>query len=404
MRLTFLLLMALSFTLTPVRAESLTVEAEGRGLIRNQDLESARHDALRDATQQAMLQAGAQISSTQTIEQGVLTVDNLQVRSLGSISNVRVLEEQVQGAMLMVRIQAEVGLEENCPNEGPGRHYRKSVAFAAFPLEHPLQANRGALHDVEQVLPRVLAETLGRQAHLHTLNASHLQAQPNPTTASTQQQHRGALTNSLQSFRDLDVQFIVSGVVRDIGMFDPEHNRSNNLLVDWYDQLDYLGSQHLRSFAVDIFIHDGFSGALLFNRSYRQAGLWNLDKQARTGFNSPAFIRTDYGRKVAQVIEKASQEIQRQLKCEPFRARIVETDQQSITFNAGSVAGIRPGDQLQVERRSMFYDPRGETHIRVEPTRNSLVVNEVYPLFSTGKIAEDTGARNIQQDDLVVAW
>ncbi len=398
---TFFLL--LTVTLSTV-AQAVTVEAEGRVVIHDQDIDAARREALRSASQQALLQAGAWVSSSQSVSQGVLSDDNLQVRSVGSLTNVRVIDEQVQGNLFVMKIRADVETEDSCQQSTAGASYVKSAAITAFPVQHPTQASLGDLHDASRGISKLISDSLSRRGSLRALNASHLAVNPAPDTAASYQQDNGSISDTLPVFRDMDVQFIVSGVIRDLNMFDPTRNTEGNYFGYLYDSLDYRGRQHMRNFGIEVFVHDGFTGALLFSRNYRTGGIWALPDHTSTGFGTAAFLNTDYGQQVNRLIGQISQDLDRKLKCEPFRARIVRTRRNSITFNAGSVAGIRPGDKLMVYRKSTFFDQQNQPHVRLEDTRNTLTVNEVHPLFSEGKIGSDTERGNIQQDDVLIAW
>ncbi len=384
-------------------AQALSVEAEGRALIRNQDLESARQEALRNASQQALLQAGAHVSSSQTINQGVLSVDNLRVRSVGNLTNIKVIDERVEGGLFILVIRADVEAEESC-QQGSGSNYLRSTAVAAFPIQDQTQANLGALHNAQQAISKLISDSLSQQGDLRAMNASHLSVHNSLSTASSQQLSHGPITETLDNFKDLDVQFVISGVIRDLNMYDPSRNTEGNYFKYLYDSADYRGRQHMRNFAVEVFIHDGFTGALLFNRSYREGGIWALEDHAKTGFGTAAFLNTDYGQKVNALVRNISKDLNKQLRCEPFRARVVRTKGNSITFNAGAIVGIRPGDKLTVYRKSTFYDQQNIPHVRLENSRHTLIVSEVHPLFSEGKLSADTEQENIQQDDVLLAW
>tara|TARA_R110001583_G_scaffold9697_1_gene45662 strand:+ start:789 stop:2015 length:1227 start_codon:yes stop_codon:yes gene_type:complete len=383
---------------------ALSIVAEGSALIHNQDLSSAKHQALRNASQQALLQAGAHISSAQTLDQGVIRIDNLRIRTLGSLSNVRVIDEQVKGERLWLRIRADVTTEQSCALGEAHTRYTKSAAIAAFPLLNRSQAALGNLYAAEQQLPNALTKALNSAGVLRAMNSSQLSVNPSPTTAASYQQDQGPITESLPSFRELDVQFIVSGVIRDLSPYDPTRHDEQAILKVLYDQFDFRGRQRLRNFAIDVFIHDGFTGTLLFSRSYRSAGYWDADDTDQVGFYTPAFLKTDYGQNVRTLLGQVSQEINQQLQCEPFRARIVRTQANQLTFNAGSVVGIQPGDQFRLLRKSIFYDTLDQSHVRLEDTQATVIVNEVQPRFSVANMDTNAVVLNIQQDDILMAW
>ena len=396
-----LLLLSSAFS---TQSLALSVVAEGSALIHNQDLASAKHQALRNASQQALLQAGAHISSTQTLNQGVIRIDNLHIRTLGSLSNVRVLEEQIRGDRVWIRMRADVTTTQNCSLGDAHTRYTKSAAIAAFPLLNRGQAALGNLYDAEQLLPYELTKVLNSDAVLRAMNASQLAVNPAPETAAAFQQDQGPISEALQNFRELDVQFIVSGVIRDLSPYDPSRHDEQEILKVLYDHFDFRGRQHLRNFAIDVFIHDGFTGTLLFSHSYRTAGFWDAKDVDAVGFFTPAFLKTDYGQNVRRLLGQVSQDLNQALQCEPFRARIVRTQANKLTFNAGSVVGIQPGDQFRLLRKSVFFNNLNQAHIRLEDTRTSVVVNEVQPRFSIANMDTNAVELNIQQDDVLMAW
>jgi hypothetical protein len=193
-------------------------------------------------------------------------------------------------------------------------------------------------------------------------------------------------------------------VIRDLRPYDPTRHDEQNVLKVLYDKADIRGRQHLRNFAIDVFIHDGFTGSLLFSRSYRTGGFWDAADNERVGFYTPAFLKTDYGQKVRSLLSQVSAEINQHLQCEPFRARIIRTQDNKLTFNAGSVTGIQPGDQFRLFRKSVFYDTLDQPQIRLEDTQTQVIVNEVQPRFSVANMAEEATELNIQKDDLLMAW
>jgi len=384
-------------------AQALTVEAEGRALIYNRDLDSARQHAINQAAQQALLQAGAYVSSRQRVQDGILMTDHLQVQMQGRLDRVRVLSESVEGDQLRVLIRAEVVTEETCAASFAGRRFRKSAAVAGFPLAEPQQASLGGLQQISSGLSAELSRRIAARDHLRTLNAAHLNLHPQLDSTGSRQGAGGELSDVLPALRDLDVQFVLSGVVRDLSLYQPGRDNEGNVLRVWHDQLDYRGSEHLRNFAVELFIHDGFTGALLFNRSYRVGGRWLTDHHQRTGFMTPAFLGTDYGQQVQALLETLANEVDEAIQCEPFSTRILSTEGNRVTFNTGSVTGVRPGDSLRVYRRSTLFDQHNRPHTRLEDTRATLVVNEVHPLFASGNLGQPAAELNIQQDDILMA-
>ncbi|RTE66932.1 hypothetical protein EH243_04865 [Amphritea opalescens] len=395
----------LLFSFLSLSLHAVTMEAEGSALIFNQDIDSARQAAIKNATQQASLQASAIVSSTQSINQGVLSIDNMQVSTLGMLSNIEVLDEKIQGRMLWVKVRADVDFEKGCPAGISGHGYQKSVAVTAFPLLYPQQANLGDLSNIQTELSHILSNQINQSSNLKALNAGMLNVQESAANAPTRQLSAGALTTVLGYTRQLDVQYIVSGVIRDMTMYDSSVTDPNrNFLVDLYNKIDYRSKRHLRSLALDLYIHDGFSGALLFSKQYATAGRWNLEPEARPRFASAEFWRQDYGQQTRTLINQVASDLNEELRCMPFSARITKSEDNLLWFNAGALAGIKVGDKLTVYRKSNFFTDNMRSHVQLTNTRKTMTVTEVQPMFAIGRLAEDGTIDNIQPDDVVIAW
>ena len=80
--------------LTSTAAFAVVVEAEGMAIIMNKDIVSAREAAIRDASQQASMQAAVYISSSQVVRDGILAIDNMQISTLGQVSDIEVVSEK----------------------------------------------------------------------------------------------------------------------------------------------------------------------------------------------------------------------------------------------------------------------------------------------------------------------
>jgi hypothetical protein len=381
-----------------------TVEAIGQAIVRKNDMGKAREEAIADAKQQASLQAAAFISSTQQIENGILEIDNMRISTLSSISNVEILEETMRGNTLHVHIRADVNIEEACENGNTGNSFRKNVAIAAFPMQYPAQGNLGGLKNIESIISAQISARLNKQPNIFALNAGNLRVHQDLNTAASRQLDDGTLTTMMDNTQQLDTQYIVSGVIRDLSMLSPNIVQEKNWLVDTYNRLDYKSDKHLRHFSVEIFIYDGFSGTLLEQMSYETQGMWNLQGNTRTGFATPAFLQTDYGQKVDQLLNNAAYDLSQSLRCLPFSARITRVEDSQIWINAGKSSGLRRGDRLTIYRKNMFYNPTGNSTTELINTRLSLTINDVQPTSASGSINVSASQENIQPDDIVMFW
>lgn len=389
--------------LLPGQASALAIEATGQAPYRADDPGLSRQQALQRAMEQASLQASAWLSSTRQARDGVLELDTLRLRSLGQVSNVRILDEQVADGLISVTILADVEIAEGCQDSHGRTAYRKSLAITRFPLQFPQEANDGALHDIEQGLPALLAYTLRQSSTFNALAVGQLNLVGDPQQAPVHVLPEGSLSTLLQHSEQHQVQYLVSGVIRRLAPHYPAGPRAGNLLVDLYRKVDPTRRYHQRDLVLDLFIHDGFSGALRHQQRYQLSADWNADPHARIGFDTPAFWQQPFGQELRAMIRAIGNDLQLQLTCEPFRARITRTRQREVWIDAGRLDGLKPGDRLSVYRRQTHYDDQLRPEYELINTEHSLTLTRVEPRLARGTLEVDSESLNIQRDDIVIA-
>ncbi|MHA7881517.1 MAG: flagellar assembly protein T N-terminal domain-containing protein [Saccharospirillum sp.] len=379
------------------------VDAEGTAEIRFNDENSARMRALRQAIEQASMQVSARVHSTQVMENGNLTVDYLRVNSAARVTDIHIMNEGREGNLYRVSITARVSSEEVCANV-MSNHYRKSVAVTGFAMEHPEQASMGHLGAVDRELAAFLVNGLNGMAGVQALNANSMTLYPNNSRAApTQLSPRMALTSAVDAAKSLGTQFVISGVVRDLAMENPDAPRARS----WDGLLSRVGiekASRTRHFVFDVFIHDGYSGALVFQSRYSTYGEWNEPRTARVGFATGKFFGTDYGQEVHLLLDQALSDIQQTIQCQPFMATITQVEGQRIYVDTGASSGLRPGDFLSVYRTSQQFDRQGGSFWQLSDTRLVAEVKQVQPHFAIAELAIGAERLNLQMDDLVMGW
>lgn len=87
------------------------IEAEGAGVVINNDLALARDNALNDALRKAVEQAVGTVISSETIVQNFEVInDSIYAKSQGYIQNYRIINENVSDSLYRVTIRASVSL------------------------------------------------------------------------------------------------------------------------------------------------------------------------------------------------------------------------------------------------------------------------------------------------------
>ena len=266
-------------------ADAFVVEVQGEAPIIG-SVNYARQQALEDAMRQASLRAEAHVVSTQLMTKGVMQQDDIQLKSQANIKNVEVLWEGAENGIYSVTIRADVKPIQMCQR---GNSLRKAVAVTGFGLVSPKQSSLGQLQNIEQDLARVFINTLNESGQMHALDASHIGLYENPAFAPSVQNQQRHLTTSIALAQNLGAQYIVSGIIRGL---DTLSTVANNVEPEesWLSLVGFTDEPTDRQFAVDVFVHDGFSGALIFSNSYATQGKWNLDRLANVRFASPELL------------------------------------------------------------------------------------------------------------------
>ncbi|GGY36398.1 hypothetical protein GCM10011297_06890 [Bacterioplanes sanyensis] len=380
--------------------QALSVEVVGRAEIGN-SVSYSRTMALEDAMQRASLRAGAQVSSTQLMSKGVVEQDDVRIASSSRLSNVEVLWEDQRDGLYEVAIKADVSPQAMCP--ASTQRYRKAIAVAGFGLANPTEASMGDLHNVEQALPRVLVNSLNDRGAIHAFDATRVSLYQNPRRAPSTETAQQRLTTSVALATQLGAQYVVSGVVRSLAMVGEagDYARQGD---SWLTLMGFDDDDRRRQFVVDVFVHDGLSGAMLFQRSYSTEGEWTAARTARPGFASPKFWQTPYGGEVRNLLSGVIDDIDEVLRCQPFMARIVKARGHRLHIEASAGAGIRPGDTFKVYRTGTFYNLDLEPRTELTDMATEVVVKQVQPQFVVAEMQLTAEHLAIQRDDMVIAW
>ncbi|WP_396587692.1 flagellar assembly protein T N-terminal domain-containing protein [Bermanella sp. R86510] len=380
---------------------AVEITAVGSAAVAN-DLVDSRDKAIRDALRQASLQMGGSIHSSQMLVDGLVTRDQVNLKSNGQFRHVRVLEEKIQQGIHEVRIRAEFFEGGQCEvNQGNG--YRKAIAVAGFALQNPEEAVLGGLANIEQRLSGVLANSINGRQRLHAMDSGHVLLFTSVDRAPSSQNNLQRLTNSVELAKELGAQFVVSGVIRDLGMINPNADMPSI----WDTPLSMVGlnrEKRLRNFVLDVYVHDGISGSLMFQNTYAASGEWNYNDRRRTGFATPVYWKSDFGEKTKALISKVVKDLNTNLGCQPYMAKIIDTKGEYIRLDTGGSVGMRPGDELTVFRTSTFYNLDQQGLTQLHDTKIKATITQVQPRFAVAKLEKTASRFAIQREDVVVAW
>jgi hypothetical protein len=379
--------------------QAVVLEGVGHATIHNDDVDSARQEARKSALRDVSLQYEARISSRDTMENGVVTESRLQVASSSRARSVKVVDEYRRGNLLRVTVRADMSDSGSC-QAGDAAGLRKRVAVTGFPMVYPDQARIGRIDDAGEILPQLLQADLRESGHLQVFGATTQRLFGDLLNAPTQQKFNNRLTNVIQVARELGVQFVVAGVIRDVGVSDPDAWGSS--VIDRMQRGLGAANQN-RRFVADLMVYDGFSGAPVYQERFATEARWDAGPGSSDGFGSAGFQETSYGRAVGGLMGDMASAVNNALACQPFITRITRVDGRKVTLGSGATAGLRPGDELKLYRSASFFDSPGATP-ELQDSRTTITLNNVHPEFSNGSIPVSGGLINIQRDDVAIVW
>ncbi|UTW00260.1 flagella assembly protein FlgT [Marinomonas rhizomae] len=396
----FVLIRLLAATLSILlccTAYARSVDAKGEAVIYDNDIADARYRATQQAIKQAVLESSSRVNVKDELYNGELE-SNLEIRSSGRVQQARIISEEQDGDFLTVIARVDVTPDSQC-STGPTNYYKKTIGITGFELQVPQQARLGELSNISRELPKDLANEINKKGYLRALTATNIAIYPDLINAPSSTNYDGSLTNVTRISEQLGVQYIMSGVIRDIGesyLRYPDDKNVKDLLDEGIDKE--------RNFVVDIYIYDGFSGALLFEHRYSEVGNWDVTDHARIGFGSAKFWTVHYGKVVEQALKESALDTSEQLRCQPFIANIFRTEGNRIHISAGSLAGIKQGDKFNVYRRYEVFNQLQSAQTQLNNANISVTIKQVQPNFSVGELVVDSHILNVQQQDVVIAW
>lgn len=391
-----------SLTTTYSKAPDARVLATGEAEIAYGDTAAARHRALRRAIENASLQVNARVQSTQVLENGALVIDHLRINSSAKVQNLQVVDEYERDGLYIVEIMAWVSPDQVCAT-GLSNGFRKSVAVTGFPMLNPQQSTLGHLGAVDRSFASHLVNSLNGLEGIQAMDANYMMLYPTVMNAPTSLNSENMLTKAVDAARHVGAQFIVSGVIRDLAMTDQDAPYAKA----WDSALKKVGlekAKRSRNFVFDLYVHDGYSGALVFQSRYSAEGVWNVKHHKKIGFGTAAFWATDYGKQVQKLVSQSIFDLQNTIQCQPFMATISKVDKNRIFVDTGASSGLRPGDELAIYRTLEKFDRNQNEFTQIADTKLMAVIKQVQPNFAIAELPIRVEQLNLQADDLVIAW
>ena len=353
MRLTCLL----ALMLAPM-AQALWYEAQGRATI-DGDIDRAREAATQDALRNAQLYAGMEISSSQRVDNGVLTEEQVSWNSSSNVRAMRLIDEIRDGNLLTVTIHADlVKGAESCENP---KQTRKRLTISRFDVAQPLHLQQGGLFSIGE------ASRTSMRLFLENSGSSTL-----------------SVVESGGAYR-------VDGSVIDAALID-----------DYGSAWNPWAEAPQRGLNLEIKLTDLTTEEVLLNQRFIGQAPWPFERTETVDPSTARYWRSTYGEMHRSLIEQAGSTIRQVLACRPLAGVVVHIRNQRLWLNLGQKDGIRVGQRLKLYKTRQFTEADGRLSTVLLPAPVTVVVAGVEPERSYVDMDDASALAGFQAGDRVI--
>ncbi len=371
-------------------AQASWYKTVGSAPIIDGDEEYARQMAVQDALKQAMLSAGASLSSIQSIHNGALTRDDFQIRANSEVRQYQLMTEETKDKRIFVTVRSFIVADRSgCV----GGLYAKDIAVIRFNWLNKDDARYGQIYQLDRVLSKQLFDRLGQQRQVfvaqHWLD-NNLNVYPGKL-----EQGDSRLSQQIQDIaQQTDSQYLILGTIADASVTPPKKNMIDNILPSsWF-------VDPLRKFTLQLYLFDGLTGQLLEKPFYQTQAHWTFDKDEIIDPANQIFWQSSYGMEISAVMNRATEEINARLQCQRPTARIIHIDGLDYHINLGKMNGLKIGDRFRILHKADYQDEYGATHTLRNAASGLMEVKKVYAENAVLRPLSQYVAGNIQLSDL----
>ena len=362
----------------------------GSAAIINNDEEYARQQAIQDALRQAMLKAGASVSSIQKLSNGALTRDDFQIRANSEVRQYQLLDEEIRDARIFVRVRSYILADRSGCSGGL---YAKDISLIRFNWQHKDDARYGQIYQLDRAVTRALFDRLGQQRQVFVTRSwldNNLGVEPGKI-----QQGDSDFARQIQALAvQTDSQYLIFGSIVDASLQQPDLGIADNIFPGaWF-------KTPLRRFTLQLYLYDGLTGQLLEQPFYQTQANWTFDKEAVVDPISQDFWQSSYGMEITSTLNRITEELKGRLQCERPTARIIRIDGLDYHINLGKTNGLKVGDRFRILHKADFTDVNGQEHALRNAAAGTMEVTKVYPENAVLRPLSQYAAGNIQVSDL----
>lgn len=331
----------------PFTANADWYEAEGSALL-SQGMETARQQALEQALTEALLQAGASITTVQSVTNGTLSDQQLDIAAQGELMDYVIINERRAQGRLWLTLRADIWPNPQQVQAQCASRYRPGISLTSFELQHPTQGSIGQVYELGNAASARLAQHLAPSVNLMTQLPYQLATDGQLPRSQGLRKGSDVLAQKQQS------RLLLSGVLNDISMEDGNW-------IEWYKK------EQPRQFALSITLEDSFTGERLVQQQYRVAAPWSFKKHDRVSVQQQSFWQSPYGAAADQLLQRIARDVINAQSCMKAIGHILQYADEGILMDLGREAGIQPGDRFTlIHRRQLQPGYYSETSSKAQ--------------------------------------
>jgi hypothetical protein len=357
-----------------VTSVNRAITVQGQAPIINGAKLLARKQAFRDAIRNASLEVGSGFSSE------------------ALLGSTKVVDEWVADGVYHVQVLAVLSEGQVCNSP-----YRKRLLATGFPSVTSGQISANESRDLHSGIPREIMNIMMERGSLIGSNETHtiLYSQPDMAPEILDQTSYGE-SIVVQIAEEHEAQFVLSGVIRDLEIESTEYVRGSGVFSRIKSLMrDFVAR---RGVGIDVYIHDGISGALIFQHRYTDSVIGDVWVPAGYTVGSERFKGTPTGHKISKIIQLASKDIGDLLACYPYSTKVIRVENNRVYIASGAQDRLKRGDSLVV------YATRRGGGMQENSLIGVINIQDIQAGFSVGEMELTSDVRKIKVGDLVRSW
>ncbi len=357
-----------------------TLDFEGYAVISGADKAKAKQAAIQNALLQASSQGESSVVSSESVSSSGQRLQSSRVREAAIAPEYKLVREWVEGDFFHVVIRFESPAEKQTKKQSHA--YKKKVVLTPFVVNQPYRVGTDFSEFHSEMIQRL------ESTKSFLVRSSKYSISSNSSGDSEAEMR----TSIKQMATNNDAQFVLSGEI-----FDTAHVPTTSL----FERL----KGKTRSFEIRVTVYDGLTGVRLSHHRFNKMTKGDVNVESNKPFGSAEFFSTNFGATVSSLIDESVKSVLDDIERIPFTARVSRVSGKKIYLDAGATSLIAPGDSLvvfHVQNDLSVHDVITHSEYGVPETPvTSVLITNVYPLFSIGELQTGQNKHNIGVGDLV---